>query len=334
MNSRDNSCSSTVKKIALAAKSDASVLLLGESGVGKEVAAAAIHRNSQRRHCPLVAVNVAALSPTLAEGELFGHVEGAFTGAAQARPGLLLQAHGGTLLLDEVADIPLALQLKLLRVLDHGEVLPVGADVPLRSRFRVISATHQNLRKKVEAGEFRHDLFFRLCTFEIELPPLRDRRDDICLLAQHFAAQFGGQAVTFAEETIAELQGRPWYGNVRELRNAIEHALVLARRGVVMPEHLPPPLPNLWQAASDVADSDRQRIAEVLTQMARELLANPQTTGAVYDRFLEQVEPPLLSAAINRYGHRCAPAARMLGLHRTTLKKKLTQYEIAEMVDE
>ena len=158
------------KKIALAANSDASVLLQGESGVGKELAAAAIHRNSARRQGPMVAVNVAALSPTLAEAELFGHAEGAFSGAVQNRTGLLLQANGGTLFLDEVADIPLALQLKLLRVLDHGEVLPVGADAPLRSRFRVICATHQNLRKKVEAGEFRHDLYFRLCTFEGATP--------------------------------------------------------------------------------------------------------------------------------------------------------------------
>ncbi|HEX5470950.1 MAG TPA: sigma-54 dependent transcriptional regulator, partial [Lacipirellulaceae bacterium] len=160
------------KKIALAANSDASVLLRGESGAGKELAAEAIHRHSARTHAPMVAVNMAALSPTLAEAELFGHVEGAFTGAVQSRTGLLLQANGGTLFLDEVADIPLPLQLKLLRVLDHGEVLPVGADAPVRSRFRVISATHQNLREKVEAGELRHDLFFRLCTFEIDLPPL------------------------------------------------------------------------------------------------------------------------------------------------------------------
>lgn len=320
------------KKIALAANSDASVLLHGESGVGKELAAAAIHRNSQHRHGPLVTVNVAALDPILAEGELFGHVEGAFTGAVQSRPGLLLQAHGGTLFLDEVADIPLPLQLKLLRVLDHGEVLPVGADAPLRSRFRVISSTHQDLRKKVEAGEFRHDLFFRLCTFEIELPPLRERRDDISLLAHHFGAQCVGQPVAFAEETLVELASRPWYGNVRELRNAIEHALVFARRGVVMPEHLPPPLPILWQPPHEATDMPQDEIANAVSQMAHQLLADPATAGALYDRFLQQVEPPLLAAVMNRCGQRCAPAARVLGLHRTTLKKKLTQYEIEELV--
>lgn len=315
------------KKIALAANSDASVLLQGESGVGKELAAAAIHRHSARKDAPMVAANMAALSPTLAEAELFGHVEGAFTGAVQGRPGLLLQANGGTLFLDEVADMPLALQLKLLRVLDHGEVLPVGADAPLRSGFRVICATHQNLRKKVEAGEFRHDLFFRLCTFEIDLPPLRERVEDISLLAHHFAAQLGSQPAALAEETIAELERRSWYGNVRELRNAIEHALVLARRGVVMPEHLPPPLPNLWQSDGG-AGIDGRELIEALSQIARQLAANPDLAGTVYDRFLQQVEPPLLSAVMDSCGKRFAPAARVLGLHRTTLKKKLTQYEM------
>lgn len=275
----------------------------------------------------MVAVNMASLSPTLAEAELFGHAEGAITSAVQGRSGLLLQANGGTLFLDEVADIPLPLQLKLLRVLDHGEVLPVGADAPLRSRFRVICATHQNLRRKVEAGEFRHDLFFRLCTFEIDLPPLRNRPEDISLLAQHFATQIGSESAALAEETILELQQRPWYGNVRELRNAIEHALVLARRGVVMPEHLPPPLPNLWQSGGEPAPHGEE-LADALSRIARDMAANPDLAGTVYDRFLQQVEPPLLTAVMDSCGKRFAPAARVLGLHRTTLKKKLTQYEI------
>jgi two-component system, NtrC family, nitrogen regulation response regulator GlnG len=327
---RSPAMQSVFKKIALAANSDASVLLQGESGVGKELAAAAIHRNSARANCPMVAVNLGALSPTLAEAELFGHVEGALTGAAQNRTGLLLQANGGTVFLDDVAEMPLPLQLKLLRVLDHGEVLPVGAEAPLRSRFRVICATHQNLRKKVEAGEFRHDLFFRLCTFEIDLPPLRDRPEDITLLAQHFAAQFGSEGTALAEETISELHRRPWYGNVRELRNAIEHALVLARRGLVMPEHLPPPLPNLWKAAVASSTQPEEELADALSRVARQLASNPDLAGTVYDKFLQQVEPPLLATVMDTCGKQFAPAARVLGLHRTTLKKKLTQYEVEE----
>jgi two-component system nitrogen regulation response regulator GlnG len=312
------------KKVALAANSDASVLLHGESGVGKELTAATIHRNSERSHGRFVPVNFAALDPNEVEKELFGVAGG-------SPQGLLLQAHGGTLFIEEVADIPPAMQLKLLRVLDQGELLPLGGDTPLRARLRVISATQHDLRRKVEVGELRHDLYFRLCTFEIDLPPLRERRDDIELLSNHFAIRIAGHPVAFAEETLAELERRQWYGNVRELRGAIEHALVLARHGVVMPEHLPVAMPDLWKTSPqpDAAPAD---VAGAISQVARNLLADPKMAGTVYDRFLEQVEPPLLSTVMSKCGQRCAPAARVLGLHRTTLKKKLTQYEIEEAV--
>ncbi len=233
-----------------------------------------------------------------------------------------------------MADIPLPLQLKLLRVLDHGEVLSAGSGEPVRQRLRVISATQYDLRKKVEAGEFRHDLYFRLCTFEIDLPPLRDRRDDISLLAQHFATQFSGKPASFAEETLAELERRPWYGNVRELRGAVEHALVLARLGVVMPEHLPPAMPNLWQSGDAAPALENDDLADALSRIARYLTADPDLAGTVYDRFLQQVEPPLLTAVMDKCGRRFAPAARVLGLHRTTLKKKLTQYEMQDVAAE
>ena len=163
------------KRIAVVAPSDACVHLRGESGTGKELAARAIHRYSRRSSGPFVAVNVASLSESLAESELFGHARGAFTGAQEPRTGLLEQAHGGTIFLDEVADIPLPVQVKLLRVLEHGEILPVGANRPVQSDFRLISATHQDLRQRVAEGRFRHDLYFRLITFEIEIPPLRQR---------------------------------------------------------------------------------------------------------------------------------------------------------------
>jgi two-component system, NtrC family, nitrogen regulation response regulator GlnG len=314
------------KRVALAAASDAEVLLVGESGVGKELAASAIHRHSSRRDRPFVAVNIAALNPSLADAELFGHVAGAFTGAQQDRKGLLVQANGGTLFIDEVADIPAPLQVKLLRALDLGEVLPVGADRPVKTDFRVVSATHRNLRGLVQGGEFRHDLFYRLCTFEIELPALRDRADDIPLLAQAFAQQFGGGQVVLADETIAELVRRPWFGNVRELRNAIEHAVVLARQGTVMPRHLPAPLPRFVNSTAMEADADR--FTQAADQLARALLNDATLSGGVYERFLHAVEPPLLAAAIEQY-RQCAPAARTLGLHRTTLKRKLEQYGIA-----
>jgi two-component system nitrogen regulation response regulator GlnG len=318
------------KRIALAAASDAAVLLTGESGVGKELAASAIHRHSARRHAPFVAVNIAALNPTLVEAELFGHVAGAFTGAQQARNGLLVQADGGTLFIDEVADIPLQIQVKLLRALDQGEVLPVGADAPVKTKFRVISATHQNLLQNIAAGQFRHDLFYRLCTFQIALPPLRERRKDIRLLARHFAAESSAGRAALAEETLAELERRAWYGNVRELRKAVEPALVIARSGIVTPLHLPPPLPQLQGEAVGQEDTENARLGREAEQLASRLLGDPALNGAIYDEFLQNVEPTLLAAAMHRSGNQCAVAARALGIHRTTLKRKLDQYGLSE----
>ncbi len=315
------------KRIALAADSDANVLVLGESGVGKELAARAVHQYSPRADKPFVAVNVAALSPHLAESELFGHVEGAFTGAAGERKGLLMQADEGTLFLDEVADIPLPLQVKLLRAIEQGEVLPVGSDTPVKTSFRVVAATHQDLLTRVRAGDFRQDLYFRLCAFEIAIPALRDRVEDIPLLACHFLSQFRSGALIFAEETFKELKQRPWHGNVRELRNAIEHACVVAREGAVLPRHLPEPQPCFDMAADFGAR--QPQLTEASSLRATELLNDPTAFGTVYNRFLDEVERPLLDHAMKHFDNECAPAARALGMHRTTLKKKLEQHKLS-----
>ena len=214
--------------------------------------ARAIHHYSRRTDAPFIAVNVASLNPSLVESELFGHVRGAFTGADQPRKGFLEQAHGGTIFLDEIADIPMTLQVKLLRVLEHGEILPVGGEQPVHSDFRLISATHQNLSQRVAEGAFRHDLYFRLITFEIEIPPLRQRREDIYALAEHFLDVFSAKnnapRPALSANAIAELQRRDWYGNVRELRNAVEHAMILAQGGIIAAEHLPPPMLPASQA--------------------------------------------------------------------------------------
>ncbi|MEE3219118.1 MAG: sigma-54 dependent transcriptional regulator, partial [Planctomycetota bacterium] len=177
------------RRLALAAAADANVLVSGESGTGKELAAKAIHRYSRRANGPFVAVNVASLSPSLAESELFGHVRGAFTGADQTRTGLLVQANGGTLFLDEVADIPLPVQVKLLRALEEGEIAPVGSSDKVPTNFRVVSATHQHLLGNVKDATFRHDLYFRLCAFQIDIPPLRERREDVRELTDYFLSQ-------------------------------------------------------------------------------------------------------------------------------------------------
>jgi len=319
------------KRIALAAASEASVLLCGESGTGKELTARAIHRYSRRADGPFVAVNLASLSPSLAESELFGHARGAFTGAERERTGLLLQAHGGTLFLDEVADVPLSAQVKLLRALEHGEVLPVGANQPVKSDFRVVSATHQELLAKIRDGQFRHDLYFRLAAFRIDLPPLRQRPDDIRELAEYFlalAAQSRESTPGFSADTLREMQRRPWYGNVRELRNAVEHAVIVARSGSIEPEHLPPPTPPVWPAAPTSDRSLEDRLADLIRQWTEARLAQPGEEGQLHEDLLRVVEPPLLAAVLQRHHGQCAGAARVLGLHRTTLKKKLDQYGV------
>lgn len=317
------------KRIALVAASETCVHVRGESGTGKELAARAIHRHSRRADGRFVAVNIASLSPTLAESELFGHVRGAFTGADDARMGLLAQADGGVIFLDEVADIPMSLQVKLLRTLEQGEVTPVGSNQPVYSDFRVISATHQNLPELVAQGEFRHDLYFRLVAFEIEMPPLRDRREDISVLARHFltllAAKSGQTPPCLSQEAVEELERLPWYGNVRELRNAIEHAVVLARGGAITPEHLPPPAPASMTAAAIQG--------EALPTLIRQWTENQLDSASakdLHERLLGLVEPPMLKAAMAHFHGQCATAARHLGLHRTTLRKKLEQYGIED----
>jgi len=317
------------KRIALVAASDACVHLRGESGTGKELAARAIHRYGRRASGAFVAINLAALNPTLAESELFGHMRGAFTGAEQSRKGLLEQADGGTIFLDEVADIPLSLQVKLLRALEHREVLPVGASQTVPSDFRILSATHQNLPQRVAQGTFRHDLYFRLVTFEIEILPLRRRREDILPLTEHFlrllAAQGGRPVPSISKEAMQELERLPWYGNVRELRNAIEHAMVLARSDTITVDHLPPPM-----VASLVSDAIHEdALAELIRQWAETRLHDPQPTGDLYEDLLRIVEPSFLQTVMQHYHGQCATAARHLGLHRTTLRKKLDQYGIA-----
>lgn len=317
-------------QIALATASDAHVLLQGESGTGKELAARAIHRHSARADKPLVVINVASLSETLAESELFGHVRGAFTGAVQPRTGLLARANGGTLFLDEVADIPLPIQIKLLRALEQRDITPVGANEPLKSDFRIISATHQDLMSHVQAGKFRHDLYFRIAAFSISLPPLRERVDDIAPLSHYFLDELSrslGSRCRLSQEAESELRRRPWHGNVRELRNAIEHAAILARGGTIMPEHLPPSAPSSvvpnHLESGDVSD----KIERLLQQWTEQKLAAGEEAGQLYDQLLALVEPPVLNAVVASQAGQLVASARILGLHRTTLKKKIEQHD-------
>lgn len=312
------------KRIALVAPTDACVHVSGESGVGKELVARAIHKYSRRVDGPFISVNVASLSPTLAESELFGHVRGAFTGAEQNRKGLLEQADGGSIFFDEVADIPLSVQVKLLRVLEYGEILPVGSEKAVQSDFRVISATHQDLRQRVAEGAFRQDLYFRLITFQIDIPPLRARRSDLRDLTDHFLSVLARKNETakpaVSQMAIAALEERSWTGNVRELRNALEHAMILARGGTILPEHLP-------TAPTGAFDRDLpgRIISLVRDWTERELERQPDATD-LYERMLKIVEPPLIDAVLERSSNQFLSAARKLGLHRETLRKKANQH--------
>lgn len=313
-------------KIALASSSEASVLLQGESGTGKELASRAIHENGPRRSGRFVAVNVAALNPSLAESELFGHVRGAFTGADSPREGLLKLADGGTLFLDEVADIPLGLQVKLLRALEYREILPVGASEPITSNFRLVAATHQNLAERATAGLFRRDLFYRLSAFQIQLPPLRQRLDDIELLVAHFIRQLGDSTtspVGISKEALRELISRKWPGNVRELRNVVEHALIVARKGPIMPWHLPPIA--IEAPPSPEADAE-SRLTALITAWVETQLAEKQDISDLHDRLLKRIEPPLFAAALRKCNGQYLAAGKLLGLHRVTLRKRCQEY--------
>jgi DNA-binding NtrC family response regulator len=343
---RSPSMRRVVGLVEVVSQSDAPVLVTGDSGTGKELVARMLHERSSRRDAPFVAVNCGALTETLIEAELFGHERGAFTGAVKKRDGRFKAANGGTLFLDEVADIPLPVQVKLLRALEHGEVMPVGSGRTVPTSFRLITATHQDLPDKVRGGTFRHDLYYRLSTFQIDLPPLRQRREDIPPLVDWFVHQLserGGPAASVSREALAELSDRDWHGNVRELRNAIEHALILAQGGVILPEHLPPPMPPLVPSApvqsaagsavrgapEAAADSEADQLRKLIDAWARARLRAGASAESLYDEFLALVEPPLLDAALRKHHNQCAAAARALGIHRTTLRKKLDQYGIA-----
>ncbi|MFI4875799.1 MAG: sigma-54-dependent transcriptional regulator [Blastopirellula sp. JB062] len=312
------------KKIAQAAAADACVLIEGESGSGKELAARAIHQHSSRAAGPFVAVNLASLSPSLVESELFGHIRGAFTDAHDAKPGFLQIANGGTLFLDEVADIPAAAQVKLLRALEHGEVTPVGGGQPVPTRFRVISATHRQLLSQVEAGDFRHDLYFRLSAFRLQLPPLRQRVEDIGELAQFFLSQLGGggKSAAITADALDELKRRPWYGNVRELRNALEHAQIVSMGDSIRIEHLPASAPSLHAPG-------QLDLSDLIGQWAQRQLAGGEPIEDLYARLLSLVEPPLIQAVLEKHQGQFVAAAKTLGMHRTTVKKKADEYGLA-----
>jgi len=289
-------------KAATVASTDASVVIRGESGSGKEVLARALHANSERKLKPFVAINCAALPSELLESELFGHAKGAFTGAHTARRGLFEAANGGTLVLDEIAEMPVALQAKLLRALQDGEIRRVGESEPVHVDVRVLCATHQNLTEAVRERRFREDLYYRLKVFTLMMPPLRERKEDIPLLAHLFLMQENHPTVQFTRAALAALVKYAWPGNVRELANAVKHGAVLSRGADVDVQHLPEDmlLPAL------VLDDTREVGLVPLAEAERRHIM----------RVLKACRGQQLEAA------------RLLGIGRTTLWRKLKDYGV------
>jgi len=287
--------------ISTVAETDATVLVTGESGTGKELVARAIHRASARRHMPLVTVNCAGLPEGLVESELFGHEKGAFTGAAYRRKGKFELADGGTVFFDEIGDISPKTQIDLLRVLEEKSITRIGGGRPIAVDFRVIAATHRDLLKAVEAETFRLDLFYRLNVFTLELPPLRERPEDIPLLSQYFlermAMAMGRLACRFSPEVMARLKEYRWPGNVRELENAIERAVVLERGEVIQADSLP------LRGDEAVPEEDPIPLSEVEKRHIQSVLDQMEGNISKAARFLE-IDRVTLYNKIRKYGLR------------------------------
>ncbi|HYY52748.1 MAG TPA: sigma-54 dependent transcriptional regulator [Myxococcales bacterium] len=305
-----------VRHLEEVGSSDCPVHIVGETGTGKELVARAIHLASERADRPFVAQNCAALPDTLIQSALFGHARGAFTGADRNQPGLFQAAHGGTLFLDEVAELSLPAQAALLRVLQDGEVLPVGSPRPIRVDVRILSATHRNLRAEVSAGRFREDLYFRLVVVLLTIPPLRERPSDIALLANHFLRAFSERMAkpltAFTSDALRALEHYPWPGNVRELRNEIERAVVLGR------PHEP--------LAADLLS---EHIRSLLQSAPMPGPANSREELPRYDEALRALERNLVEQALARSSGVVSRAAEALGMERTRLTKLRQRLGIA-----
>ncbi len=296
-----------IRKVA---DSDASVLISGESGTGKELIARSLHAGSKRKNGPFVAINCAAIPRDLLESELFGHVKGAFTGAVKDKPGKFQLADGGTLLLDEVGELPLELQPKLLRALQERTIEAVGGGREIKLDVRIVAATNRDLEQQVADASFREDLFYRLCVIPIHLPPLRQRRDDIPLLLRHFCKKYGASQVAFDQASLAALTGYGWPGNVRELENCVERLLIMRDCDTIT-------LP-------DLPEKIRTRSGEPGASRSSSNVINLPDEG--YS--LEQLEREVVVQALERNGWNQTGAARFLRIPRHTLIYRMEKYGI------
>ncbi len=314
----DPSVRQLVDLIERVAPSEAAVTILGESGTGKELVARALHACSPRANKPLIPVNCAAISKALIESELFGHEKGAFTGAQTARRGAFEEAHGGTLFLDEIGELSLDLQAKLLRALESGEIKRVGASRPMHVDVRVVAATNRDLLSASRAGKFREDLYYRLCVIPLLLPPLRSRRGDIAVLAEHFVRNYAprGQTVKIHPAALEKLQQHLWPGNVRELRNVVHRALLL-RKG-----------PRI-EVMDITFDSEYSRDPVGLTSITLTVPA-----GMTLDEMMVKLEQQIVENTLRRHHQSKDRAAKELGLARSTLFKRLKDWGLSTKAEE
>ena len=326
------------KQIALVAPTDLPVLISGDTGTGKELAARAIHAHGPRRDGPFVATNLAALAPGMVESELFGHVRGAFTGAAVDRPGLFDMAAGGTLLLDEIGEASADVQAKLLRILESHEVTPVGSAESHPVDVRVIAATDRDLTAACAAGSFRADLHHRLLGFPITMPSLAERTGDIEPLARHFLAGFlarhGGmpRGDLLTAEFLDAIEKRPWPGNVRELKHAVEYAAVQARGCLLRPEHLPPRPSDAGPSKGGPLEASAATVASAVKawSAAARLAFGDMPEPDLHRRAVDLLDTTLLREMLAHCGGNRTAAAKLLGLDRATLRTRLRQLHIDE----
>ncbi|UUL83472.1 nitrogen regulation protein NR(I) [Sphingomonas qomolangmaensis] len=316
--------------IARVVANDLTVLISGESGTGKELVARAIHDLGPRRHAPFIALNMAAIPRELIEAELFGHERGAFTGAAARVAGKFEQAAGGTLFLDEIGDMPMEAQTRLLRVLQSGEFTTVGGARTIRADVRIVAATNKDLQLQVGQGQFREDLFYRLNVVPVALPSLRERRQDIGLLARHFldrAAENGLPRKGIDRGALLALEAYDWPGNVRELENLMRRVAALGRDETIGADEI---RSNLGKEPPTNAEPDPDLAAAIHARLERMARDEPRAfeDGTLYDRIVAEVERPLIEAVLARCGNNQLRAARVLGINRNTLRKRLDTLEI------
>ncbi len=314
--------------IPILAQTDASVLITGETGTGKDKIAETIHKTSKRSHHPFIKINCGALPKSLLESELFGHVRGAFTGATQDKPGMFRLAHGGTIFLTEIGDLPLPLQIKLLSVLDDHEFFPVGGTKKIKVDLRIIAATHRSLQEHVQHGSFREDLFYRLNVLRLHLPALRDRDGDVRLLLDHFLQKFDAHLNkgnrSFTKKCINILNDYNYPGNVRELRNIVEYAANICHDNHITPDSLPKYIfkPQFPTPSPHALERHEQNTPENHHQLTKKAQKDRQGNW-------QKIEKEMVLEAMKKCGGNRTQASKILGWGRTTLWRKLKQYELS-----